>query len=191
MRMGAGDLAAAKTMKQRNTLHLTDWQQDLLRYPSRPFLKEQSIWAIAVYRWGHGLLKEPDSWRKRIKTKIYWLIFRLVETMTGISIPHEAQIGGGLRIHHFGNIFINPGVIIGRNCTLRHGVTIGNRVADGPVPCIGNDVEFGAYAQVLGGVRIGNGAKIGAMSVVLKDVPDDCTAVENPARIINLHHCEN
>lgn len=191
MRMGAGNLAAAKTMKQRNTRHLTDWQQDLLRYPSRPFLKEQSIWAIAVYRWGNGLLKQPDSWYKRINTKIYWLIFRFVETMTGISIPHEAQIGGGVRIHHFGNIFINPAVIIGRNCTLRHGVTIGNRVADGPVPRIGNDVEFGAYAQVLGGVRIGNGAKIGAMSVVLKDVPDGCTAVGNPARIINLHHCEN
>lgn len=184
MCMGAGDLAAAKEMKQRNTHRLTVWQQDLLRYPRRPFLKEQSIWAIAVYRWGHWLLKQPDSWHKRIKAQIYWLIFRLVETMTGISIPHEAQIGGGLRIHHFGNIFINPDVVIGRNCTLRHGVTIGNRVADGPVPFIGNDVEFGAYAQVLGGVRIGNGAKIGAMSVVLKDVPDGCTVVGNPARIV-------
>jgi serine O-acetyltransferase len=183
--MGAGDLASQKDMKLTSSHQLTDWQQDLLRYPPRPFLKEQSIWAILVYRWGYGLFKQPDSWHKRIKTQMYWLLFRIVETFTGISLPHEAQIGGGLRIHHFGNIFINPSVVMGRNCTLRHGVTIGNRVADGPVPFIGDDVEFGAYAQVLGGVRIGNGAKIGAMTVVLKDVPNGCTVVGNPARIIN------
>lgn len=161
----------------------TAWQQDLLRYPPRPFLKEQSIWAIAVYRWGNGLFKQPESWRKRLLIQLYWLCHRVVETTTGISLPHNAQIGGGLRIHHFGNIFINPGVVIGRNCTLRQGVTIGNRVADGPVPVIGNDVEFGAYAQVIGGVRIGEGARIGAMSVVLVDVPVGATAVGVPAVI--------
>lgn len=162
----------------------TAWQQDLRRYPRRPFLKEQSIWAIAVYRWGHGLFKQPESWRKRLLMQLYWFCFRLVETVTGISLPHNAQIGGGLRIHHFGNIFINPGVVIGSNCTLRQGVTVGNRVAEGPVPIIGNDVEFGAYAQVLGGVRVGEGAQIGAMAVVLCDVPAGCTAVGNPARIV-------
>ena len=67
---------------------------------------------------------------------------------------------------------------------LRQGVTIGNRVADGAVPVIGDDVDFGAYAQVLGGVRIGNGCHIGAMSVVLCDVPDGATAVGVPARVI-------
>lgn len=163
---------------------LSAWQQDRLRYPPRPFLKEQSIWAIAVYRWGHGLFKEPNSWRKSLLVQLYWLCFRLVETTTGISLPYNAQISSGLRIHHFGNIFINPGVVIGRNCTLRQGVTIGNRVPDGPVPIIGNDVEFGAYAQVLGGVRVGEGARIGAMAVVLCDVPAGCTAVGNPARIV-------
>jgi serine O-acetyltransferase len=49
---------------------------------------------------------------------------------------------------------------------------------------IGDDVEFGAYAQVLGGIRVGNGCRIGAMSVVLDDVPDGATAVGVPARII-------
>lgn len=169
----------------------TAWQQDLLRYPPRPFLKEQSIWAIAVYRWGHGLFKQPNSWRKRLLVQLYWLCFRLVETVTGISLPHNAQIGGGLRIHHFGNIFVNPGVVIGCNCTLRQGVTIGNRVADGPVPTIGNDVEFGAYAQVLGDVHIGDGARLGAMSVVLVDVPSGRSAVGNPARIIRVPGCND
>lgn len=163
---------------------LSPWQQDLRRYPPRPFLKEQSIWAIAVYRWGHGLFQRPPGLKKRMLVQLYWLCFRCVETLTGISLPHDAQIGGGLRIHHFGNIFINPGVVIGSNCTLRQGVTLGNRVADGPVPVIGDDVEFGAYAQVLGGVHIGYKARIGAMSVVLEDVRPLATVVGNPARTV-------
>ena len=70
------------------------------------------------------------------------------------------------------------------NCVLRHGVTIGNRVDGGPVPVLEDNVDLGAYAQILGGVRIGRGARIGAMSVVLSDVPADATAVGAPARVI-------
>jgi serine O-acetyltransferase len=68
---------------------------------------------------------------------------------------------------------------------LRQGVTIGNRHDDGPVPVIGDNVEFGAYAQVLGGVRIGNNCRIGAMSVVLDDVPEGATVVGVPARVVS------
>ena len=63
-------------------------------------------------------------------------------------------------------------------------MTIGNREEGGPVPVLEDDVELGAYAQVLGGIRIGRGAKVGAMSVVLRDVPAGATAVGIPARII-------
>ncbi len=63
-------------------------------------------------------------------------------------------------------------------------MTIGNREAGGPVPVLGDDVDVGAYAQLLGGIRIGHGCKIGAMSVVLCDVPDGATAVGAPARVI-------
>lgn len=161
-----------------------DWEADLRRYPARPFRKEQSVWAIWVYRWGRRLERNGNGAMPRLLEKAYWLAFRWVETMTGISLPKSADIGPGLRIHHFGNIFINPGVRIGANCTLRQGVTIGNRIDGGPVPVIGDNVEFGAYAQVLGGGRVGNGCRIGAMAVVLCDVPDGCTAVGNPARIV-------
>lgn len=164
--------------------HDPDWLADLRRYPVRPFRKEQSIWAIWVYRLGRRLdRRKQDSWHWTL-TKVYWTLFRLVETLTGVSLPKSAQIGPGLRIHHFGNIFIHPDVNIGANCTLRQGVTIGNRIEGGPVPVIGDNVDFGAYAQVFGGVRVGNNCRIGAMSVVLCDVPDGCTAVGVPARII-------
>ena len=162
----------------------SEWRADLARYPARPWLREQSIWAIAVYRFGQYVDRMQSGVWKRIATQVYWFIFRLIETLTGISIPKEAKIGPGLRIFHFGNIFIHPEVNIGAKCTLRQGVTIGNRLDDGPVPIIGNGVEFGAYAQVLGKLRVGDGAQIGAMSVVLKDIPAGATAVGIPARII-------
>jgi len=161
------------------------WRADLKRYPRRPWLKEQSIYAIAVYRFGQHLDQSPGGLRKRISTPIYWLAFRAVETLTGISLPKSARIGPGLRIWHFGNIFVHPDAVLGANCTLRQGVTIGNRHEDGLVPRLADDVELGAYAQILGNVRIGRGAKVGAMSVVLQDVPDHAVAVGNPARIIS------
>jgi serine O-acetyltransferase len=162
-----------------------DFAADLARYPRHPFAREQSIWAIATYRFGRRVDRLPTGPWRTILTRIYWLRFRLIETATGISLPKESAIGPGLRIYHFGNIFVHPEAKIGANCSLRQGVTIGNRIAGGPVPVIEDDVDFGAYAQVLGGIRIGKGAKIGAMSVVLIDVPAGATAVGVPARIVS------
>lgn len=162
-----------------------EWAADLRRYGlRRPFLKEQSIWAVAVYRFGRRVDARREGVAKRLLTAGYWLAFRLVETVVGVSLPKGARIGGGLRIWHFGGVFVHPGAVIGRNCTLRQGVTIGNRYEGGPAPVIGDDVEFGAYAQVLGGVRIGDGCRIGALAVVLCDLPDGATAVGAPARIV-------
>ena len=162
-----------------------DWLADLERYPAtRPFFKEQSIWAVWVYRFGRRVDSLADGLWKRVLTLMYWLLFRVIETALAISIPKSAAIGPGLRIWHFGGIFIHPETTIGAHCTLRQGVTIGNRIEDGAVPVIGDNVELGAYAQVLGGIRVGNDCKIGAMSVVLCDVPDGATAVGIPARII-------
>ena len=161
-----------------------DWQADLLRYPRRPWLKEQSIWAIAVYRFGRRIDRRSPGFLKKLLGRAYWLMFRIVETVTGISIPKSVQVGPGLKIWHFGNIFVHADSVLGANCTLRQGVTIGNREEDGPAPILEDDVDLGAYAQVLGGVRVGQGAKVGAMSVVLRDVPAGATAVGIPARII-------
>ena len=162
-----------------------DWAADLDRYGMRrPFLKEQSIWAVWLYRRGRRLDRRPPGLGRKLGLAVYWGLFRVIETVTGVSLPKSATIGPGLRVWHFGNIFVHPDTVIGARCTLRQGVTIGNRHAGGPTPVIGDDVEFGAYAQVIGGVRIGNNARIGAMSVVLCDVPDGATAVGAPARII-------
>ncbi|WP_319409031.1 hypothetical protein [uncultured Desulfosarcina sp.] len=163
---------------------ISNFRADRDRYPIHAFLREQSIWAIAIYRfgrWSDARTGGPIRW---MYNRIYWFLYRIVETLTGISFIKTCEIGPGLRIHHFGNIFIHPDVKIGAQCTLRHGVTIGNRIEGGPVPVIGDSVDIGAYAQILGGIKIGSGAKIGAMSVVLNDVPAKATAVGIPARIL-------
>jgi len=163
-----------------------NWEADLRRCEGngKKWLREQSLWAIWVYRYGQRIDNNKKEISKKIHTKLYWVLYRLVETLTGISLPKECKIGPGLRIWHFGGIFINPKSEIGANCTLRQGVTLGNRKVNGPCPILEDDVELGAYAQVLGGVRLGKGSRIGAMSVVLCDVPANATAVGNPARII-------
>lgn len=161
-----------------------DFQRDLERYPPRPWLKEQSVWAVAVYRFGRRVDRRKPGLRRRWLAKWYWLLHRLVETLIGVSLPKGADIGPGLRIHHFGNVFVHDRARLGANCTLRQGVTIGSRTDNGEPPSVEDDVDFGAYAQVLGPVRIGRGAKIGAMSVVLTDVPAGATAVGVPARIL-------
>ena len=162
-----------------------DWQADLARYPRRSFFKEQSLWAIAVYRFGRRVDRRPPGWKRKVLEKLYWTAFHAVETLSGVSLPKSATIGPGLRIWHFGGIFLTHDAVLGANCTLRQGVTIGNRIDHGPSPILEDDVELGAYAQVLGRVHVGRGAKIGAMSVVLQDVPPGAVAVGIPARIID------
>ena len=134
-----------------------DWEADLARCGDlrRPLLREQSLWALWVYRFGRRVEARPAGVRRRVLTSLYWLLFRVVETATGISLPKATMVGPGLRIWHFGGIFVNPATVIGAGCTLRQGVTLGNRVVDGPCPTLERNVELGAYAQVLGGVRLG------------------------------------
>lgn len=161
----------------------SDLRADLSRYPRHAFFREQSAWAIAVYRFGRWA-EARGGVVGALLGRLYWPAFRVVETITGIGISKGVEIGPGLRIHHFGGIFVAEGTRIGPHCTMRQGVTIGNRTADGPVPVLGRDVDLGAHAQVLGGIKLGDGCRIGASSVVLIDVPAGATAVGVPARII-------
>ncbi|MBA2346876.1 MAG: serine acetyltransferase [Solirubrobacterales bacterium] len=163
----------------------TRWRQDLARCGPRALLREQSLWAIAVLRFGEWGQERGSPLARTLSRRVYWSAFRVMETVTGIGIPLGVRVGGGLRIHHFGGIFVAEGSVLGAGCTLRHGVTIGGRHEDGPCPVLGDRVELGAYAQVLGGVHVGCGAKIGALSVVLTDVPAGATAVGNPARLLS------
>jgi serine O-acetyltransferase len=101
-------------------------------------------------------------------------------------LPLRAEIGEGTRFGHRGiAVIVNPRARIGRRCLIRPQVVIGG-AGDGShgVPVLGDDVEIGVGAKILGGIRIGDGARIGANAVVLADVPAGAVAVGVPARII-------
>jgi serine O-acetyltransferase len=110
-----------------------------------------------------------------------------LEVKYGISIPHTTQIGPGLFIGHFGGVVVNALAVIGRNCNLSHGVTIGqkNRGKFKGCPNIGDFVYIGPGAAIIGSVSIGSNVAIGANAVVVHDVGESEVVVGNPARIIS------
>lgn len=112
---------------------------------------------------------------------------KLVEILSGISIPFTAQIGKGLYIGHFGGIIIGGEIVMGDFCNLSQGVTIGQAGRGGKQlsPIIGNRVYIGPGAKVFGGIRIGNDVAIGANAVVSDDVPDNGVVVGVPGKIIS------
>lgn len=108
--------------------------------------------------------------------------------MTGIEIHPQAKIGKNLFIDHGMGVVIGQTALIGDDCTIYHGVTLGGRgtatTGEKRHPTIGNDVIIGANAQILGNITIGDGARIGAGSVVTADVESGATMVGNPARYV-------
>lgn len=106
--------------------------------------------------------------------------------LTGIEIHPGAQIGGGFFIDHGMGVVIGETSIIGDNCTLFHQVTLGGtgKETGKRHPTLLDNVVIGAGAKILGNITLGNNVYVGSNSVVLTDVPDDCTVVGIPGRIV-------
>jgi serine O-acetyltransferase len=115
------------------------------------------------------------------------LILRHLEVKYGISISDRTEIGCGFYIGHFGGIVIHPEAVIGDNCNISQGVTIGqsNRGNRAGNPVIGNYVYIGPGAQIFGHIFVGDHAAIGANAVVTKDIPENSVVVGVPGRVIS------
>ncbi|MHA7141948.1 serine O-acetyltransferase [Arthrobacter sp. Sr33] len=113
------------------------------------------------------------------------LLYRSVALFTmSIDIPVSCTIGPRLAIHHGMGLVIHAQAKLGADITLRQNVTIGARKVGGDAPMLGDGVDVGVGAVILGPLSIGANARIGANAVVLHDVPDAATVVGNPGRII-------
>lgn len=123
---------------------------------------------------------------------IPWLILRRLKIKFGYDISAETVIGKGFYIGHFGGIVITPTAVIGDNCNISQGITIGfsSRGKKKGYPIIGNEVYIGPGAVIIGDIRIGNNAAIGANAVVIDDVPANAVVVGNPAKIVNYKGSE-
>ena len=110
--------------------------------------------------------------------------------MHGCEILPGCEIGSRFVIRHPNSIVIGQGARIGSGCFFQHGVTLGvvhiGSTPTSEYPLIGNNVEIGSYAVIVGGVQVGAGATIGAHSLVNKDVPSNTIVVGAPARVIKI-----
>ncbi len=143
----------------------------LLLYPG--------IWAVIWHRLSHFFYK------KNIKFIARW-ISQCVRFWTGIEIHPGATIGRGLFIDHGMGVVIGETTIIGDDCTIYQGVTLGGTGKEKGKrhPTLGNNVMVGSGAKVLGPFTVGDNSKIAAGAVVLSEVPPNSTCVGVPARVI-------
>lgn len=148
----------------------------------------QGLWVMAVYRFGKWRYKLRPAVIRKPASLLYRVLRTLCQCATGIELHCETRVGHRLRIEHFGGIIISGDAIIGNDVVIRQGVTIGLRHTNKRgAPVIGDRVDIGAGAKILGSIHIGSDAIIGANAVVLCDVPDGALAVGVPAKIKPLH----
>ncbi len=137
-----------------------------------------------IYRVAHSVVGWPGLLRP-----VGWLVVGLYKFVTeyvlGTEIHWRASIGPGLRIYHGYGLVVHSNAVLGAGCTLRQGVTIGSKDEEGQLtPVIGNKVNIGASALIIGSYRVGDGAQIGAGAVVVCDVPAGAVVVGNPGRVL-------
>ncbi|MBD2431998.1 MULTISPECIES: serine O-acetyltransferase [Fischerella] len=153
-----------------------NWLEVLFCYPG--------FHALCLHRLAHWLHRHKIAFFPR-------LISHLGRFLTGIEIHPGAEIGKGVFIDHGMGVVIGETAIVGNYSLIYQGVTLGGtgKETGKRHPTLGENVVVGAGAKVLGNISIGAGARIGAGSVVLRDVPSDCTVVGIPGR--NISHKQN
>ncbi len=144
----------------------------------------QGFWVLLVYRFGRWRYKVKLTLLRKLLSLIYKLLYKFIQMITGIEFPCEVEIGRNFIIDHFGGIVVSGYAKFGDNCRIRNGVVIGLKSIDMPcAPVIGNNVDIGAGAKLLGDISIGDNVLIGANAVVIRDVPSNSIAVGVPAVI--------
>lgn len=144
------------------------------------FTTYPGIHAVALHRISHRL------WRWRL----YWIariLSHLGRWLTGVEIHPGARLGRRFFIDHGMGVVIGETAEVGNDCTFYHGVTLGGTAwhKEKRHPTLGNNIVVGAGAKILGPIVVGDGARIGSNSVVVKDVPPGATVVGIPGRIIS------
>ncbi len=153
---------------------------------STPFLFYKGFHALQAYRISHWL------WQQNRKTLAQFFQNQISITL-GVDIHPAATIGSGIMLDHATGIVIGETAVVGDDVSILHSVTLGGsgKECGDRHPKIGHGVLLSAGAKVLGNIRVGNGAKVGAGSVVLRDVPPHTTVAGVPARIVGKPSVES
>lgn len=154
-------------------------QSALVIFLSYPGLHAKWMHTPEHWLWNHGL------------RGLARVLSQITRHVTGVEIHPAAQIGKRFFIDHAMGIVIGETTIIGDDCVLYQGVTLGGTGNESGKrhPTLGNHVTVGSGAKVLGNITIGDNVRIGGNSVVVKDVPSDCTVVGVPGRVVRRNGC--
>ncbi|PTT41863.1 serine acetyltransferase [Chryseobacterium sp. HMWF028] len=163
-------------------------QKDFYR-ESGKWLSTFQIWKKCINPNLHFvyILRMAQKYQKTPVLNNFWrIVLRHYQIKYGFQIYPETQIGEGFYLGHWGSLVINPQTIIGKNCNIAQGVTIGqqNRGKNEGSPIIGNEVWIGTNAVIVGAITIGNNVLIVPNSYVNFDIPSNSVVIGNPAKII-------
>jgi serine O-acetyltransferase len=155
---------------------------------ARLLLFNQGLWACGCYRFGRHLNDHPlwPGLHQVVKAGyLFW--WKWVEMATGISISPDCRIAPGLYIGHFGQIILHSDVVLGRDCNLSQGVTLGLAEKGGRwgVPTLGDRVYIAPGAKVVGPIHLADGTVVGANAVVVDSTNENEIVAGIPARVIN------
>ena len=177
---------------------LRDLSQDLRRCGETPgervreVFSNPAMWAVMGYRFCRWVYALKVHWliRKPLNL-VAGIVSLFVQVTSGVTLPARARIGPGLYIAHTGYIVVNSQTVIGSNCTLTQGVTIGHRAGGrkrgGGNPVIGDRVYIGPGSAIIGPITVGDDALIGVGAVVRRSVPPRGVVAGNPARLLLRH----
>jgi serine O-acetyltransferase len=142
--------------------------------------------AVAAHRFGNWRMTIRNKFLRGPFSVIYRAMYRRCRNVYGIELPYTVKLGRRVVFEHQSGIVIHGHTVIGDECIIRQGVTLGNKTLDRPydAPVLGKRVNVGAGAKILGAVNVGDDATIGANAVVVRDVPAGAVAVGIPAQII-------
>jgi serine O-acetyltransferase len=183
-------LAKEKAAQQRYSLKLLVEQLKEDRRAHQCDSTLPGFRALAVHRFGRWADTVQPRLLRRILSRFYVCCYRFIRNHYGIELPRTTKVGRRVNIGHQGGIVVHPASEIGDDCILRQNATIGaasvETVNRGPI--LGNRVELGCGAVVLGGVIVGDDVRIGPNAVVTTNVPPGSTVVAEPPRIVHLRN---
>ncbi len=161
------------------------WRADLARFKKHGYSGwgSEGFWALTVYRMQRALRGRRPRIVWFVPNVLLAVVKKLLTAVTHINLDKGAVIGPGLLIPHVGPIQVYPWATVGADCAIHQVTTIGAGAKPGG-PVIGDHVYLGAHVCVLGPVRVGDRAKIGAGAVVVSDIPEGASAVGVPARVV-------
>ena len=170
-----------------------DLQRAYDLYLGNPFsrinqlMRAPGVFAVLNFRFGHWLNSKNIVLKIFLKP-VYILLYRHYKSAWGIDIDCNATIGPGLFVYHYGGIIVGSTAVLGRNCSLSHGVTIGMS-GEGRrrgCPVIGDDVFMAPGSIAHGKITIGSNVKLGPNTVINRDVPDNSVVSLGSMRIVSF-----